>query len=305
MKKTVLLTVLPLAMLAACSGASEKSRTELSAKEGVWFIPVGEATQGTLVITSDNRISYGEDVMDGFEFSGDLKMEGDKGVITFEGTDLTGSLIFNPADSTITVVIPGVLEDGSDFKTVASNSNKATMIYSSWDQPDARTIYADTTYTDPIRVAELYEPLDMIGLGEDWYRVALEDGKEGYVMANPGFIRSYAFIPESWYRNSYSAGVNDGNAIRSFAFEPKGNKIGVMVTTIYPNGGAASTQYQIGEMHGNSIVIDSQTFDYDAFENYDPKAFEALETPYTVRMYDYYGTPFLVLDGERYELEEF
>lgn len=302
MKKSVLFIALSLIMLAACGGgSSEKSQIGLSPKEGVWY---NLAPESTLIITSD-RISYGEDGMDGFEFTGNLKMEGDKGVITFEGTDLKGSLVFNPADSTITVVIPGVMEDGSDFKTVANNSNKATIIYSNWDQPDSRTIYSDTTYTAAIRVAELYEPLEMTGLGVDWYKVALEDGKEGYVKASPGFIPSYNFIPEAWYMNSYSASIDDGNAIRMFGFEPKGGKIGVIVTTLYPNGGAASTQYQMGELHGNTIVIDSQTFDYDAFENYNPEAFENLEDSYTVRLFNYYGTPLLVLDGQKYDMAEF
>lgn len=305
MKKSILFAAsLPLVMLAACGVSAEKGQKGLSPKEGVWYIPAAEAMPSTLIITSDG-ISYGEDGMDGFEFTGNLKMEGDKGVITFEGTDLTGSLVFNPADSTITVVIPGVQEDGSDFKTVATKTNKATIIYSDWDQPDARTIYADTTYTAAIRVAELYEPLEMTGLGKDWYMVALEDGKEGYVKASPGFIPSYDFIPEDWYKSSYSASIDGGNAIRTFGFEPKGDRIGVIVTTIFPNGGAATTQYQVGEMHGNAIVIDSQTFDYDAFENYNPEAFENLETPYTVQMFDYYSAPFLVLDGKKYDCVEF
>ena len=298
MKKSLLFVALQLAVLAACGSSSEQGQKGLSPKEGVWYIPSNEAV---LTITSD-KISYGEDGMDGFEFMGDLKMEGDKGVISFEGSDLTGSLVFNPADSTITVIVPGVMDDGSDFKTVARNSNKATVLYSAWEQPESRTIYSDTTYTVPVRVAELYEPLEMIGLGNEWYKVALEDGKEGYVMASNSFMPSYDFIPEAWYGKSYSAGINDGNAIRTFAFEPKGDKIGVIVTTIYPNGGAASTQYQMGESHGNTISVKSQTFDYDAFDNYKPEAFEDLETPYTIQIFNYYGTPILVSDSQKYDV---
>lgn len=302
MKKSILFAGLPLVMLAACGGTSEVTQAELSPKEGVWYIPAPDALPSSLIITSD-KIFYGEDGMDAFEFTGNLKMDGDKGVITFEGSDFTGNLVFNPADSTITITIPGVLEDGSDFKTVARNSNKATIIYSNWDEPEPRTIYADSTYTTAIRVAELFEPLKMIGLGEDRYKVLLEDGKEGYVKGAPGFIPSYSFIPEAWYGNAYSASVDDDNAIRVFNFEPKGDRIGVIVTTMYPNGGAATTQYQTGKLQGNSIAIDSQTYNSDAFENYNPEAFENLESPYTVQLFNFYGTPILVMDGQLYNVE--
>ena len=134
MKKSLLFVALHLAVLTACGSSSEKDQKSLSPKEGVWYIP---STEAVLTITSD-KISYGEDGMDGFEFMGNLKMDGDKGVISFEGSELTGSLVFNPADSTITVTIPGVMEDGSDFKTVAKNSNKETIIYSDWEQPDSK-----------------------------------------------------------------------------------------------------------------------------------------------------------------------
>lgn len=295
MKKTMLIAAFAAMTLASCGGDAKTDVKEkgLAADKGIWLVPLeGDFAYFTV---SDSVVSYIEDGMDAFEFSGMYKEDGDNGVISFEGSDIKGKLTFNPADGSMTVMIPGFMEDGSDFKFTATKPYKALLVYSIFQDDEDRKVYTDATFTTPVKTVALGEVLTMTDFSDDWYEVAGPDGLAGYVKRS-SFVPTYDTILDQWLENTYEA--VDEPVIEAFDITRKGDVYGAVYTTRFTDGRAANDRFIAGHAEGNRIIFDKTTTDFSAFDALDTDAFEALDQPVTVTLVQYYMEPSVIKDGK-------
>ncbi len=150
-------------------------------------------------------------------------------------------------------------------------------------------------------LATIFPILDLSG---GWYKVALEDGGEGYLEEKLGKPVISDSIPASAWKGLYSGKFEDEEALAGLSFSPKGNEMIAMIEHYSMGMGGlpdygTTTFYRL-RVEGNKIVL---THAVDVFmglvENIDLKEYEALEEPIIV----YYSVAekMFVINGEPFK----
>lgn len=299
MNKLVFSCGIFIALLSATGCSKAMEETSLSPREGIWHVNADDSNEATELFVGGGRIEYAEEGMDGLEFSSPIAMDGNTGIFTFGDSGIKGTLTFNPADSSMTVIIPGAFGEGSDFNRTFLNQEKATLVYY-WIKDD-RPVYADTTFTNVTARPGKFETFRMVGLSPEWYEVAIAGDTTGYVRRGD-FQATFNHIPDAWLRNVYSCGSDDGLSVENISLSRDGDIAGVEIDCIYADGRPAVSLYYAGKIEGNKIHIDSLTSEYEVFESLDLTKFEKLEIPFSMQMLMHYDQPMIVTGNKIYNL---
>lgn len=287
LSKFYLTAILPL-LLSGCG--NEKDAPLL---QGVWMVYHDGWMEALYVY--DDYCAYGEESMDGLEFSADFTRKVDSGYDIMVEEKYPGKLMYDSDTETLTLNVPGVMQ-GKDFKVNFKRSDYFGAMAPVAEEVNV-DVYSNPDLDEVMTEATPGQAFPILSLNDRWVTLRVPVDATGYVGPTQfSFVKEYP--SDKFLDENFQAYTSEG--LTSYAFKKKGEEIAIIRNLIPTDACRGFDSYYGATIKGNAITVDRRLNGFDAFENVDMSSAEPLDSLFTIYVADQPYIVQLYIDGLRY-----
>lgn len=281
-----------IALCVSCGGDRQTNQEDDRPLEGVWVSP----DQSMALAVIGDSIRYEDYGMDGESFSSACERQSNN-KLTFDLNGHSGSLVYNPSDSTVNIKIKGYWDGGDDFEVTIPAEYR-------FDRVTPIMGWSTLRLKNPNNPQEV----DTLRMGESalwladtlkWQKIRLDNGKIAYALTED-IEPVRGKISDEAFDLSYGYDFSNPRQRVIYSFEKKGNQVAILCSTMPLDGGPAYENYYLGDIKGTVITVSSTFNDYNAYDAFNTAETSPLDTPFKIHVVDGQGHR-LVIDSKNYK----
>ncbi|MDE5841124.1 MAG: hypothetical protein K2H49_09410, partial [Muribaculaceae bacterium] len=265
--------------------------------QGIWEM-MSMDDEGSLLEITESGVRYYTNGYSNMPYKAEIVERTDTSVV-FKSQNRNGVVLFSKYDIDLQI-----FKDGELVVSEQSGPKPWLGGFASINKKEEdRTVYADSLLSKPVGVAGYCEALPIVSI-QNKYNKVIFHGEEAYISSNV-LKFDYAvcdlavFEGGPYYINTDSQ-VNITYDISRSQVDERDGKLRFTVEKAELTEFRCYNTYYSGYADGNTIVVDSKTDDFDAFENADFAKFEPLDKSFDIVVCRMIAHNFILVDGEMY-----
>ncbi len=265
--------------------------------QGIWEM-MSMDDDGNLLEITENSVFYYPNGYSNMPYKAEIVERTDTSVV-FKSKDRNGVVLFDEYCIDLQIF-------KGDELVVSEQSGAKPWLggFASLEKKEEdRTVYADSLLSKPVGIAGYCEALPIVSINNKYNKVIF-NGAEAYISKNV-LKFDYAvcdlavFEGGPYYRNTPSK-VNITYDILKSLIDERDGRLRFVIEKDELFEFRVHNTFYAGYADGNKIVVDSKTYDFEAFENADFAKFEPLDNTFDIVVCRMMAHNFILVDGERY-----
>ncbi len=281
----------------AVSDSDEVSTPVNLTSQGIWEM-MSMDDDGNLLEITEESIRYYPNGYSNLPYKAEIVERTDTSVV-FKSKDRNGVVLFDKYSIDLQIYKDGELMVSEQSGAKPWLGGLASINKKEED----RTVYEDSLLSKPIGVAGYCEALPIVSIC-DKYNKVIFNGTEAYITRNvlkfDYAVCDLAVFEGGPYFINTASQVNITYDILRPQADERDGKLRVLIAKNELSEFRCYSTYYSGYAEGNKIVVDSATYDFEAFENADFAKFEPLDKSFDIVVCRMMAHNFILVDGEKY-----